>query len=69
MEDPAAEEMMGEDPMDEELYESLNKSVRVIDTPAVVKEVSRRVAKRLLAESRRDKLTTALAAKIAAKIG
>lgn len=54
---------------DDAMYEELNESVQVVDTGAMVKEVSRRVAQRLLKESKQEQLAEALAAKIAAKLG
>jgi len=69
--DEAAEDMEeGMYKMEEEgMYEELNESVQVVDTGAMVKEVSRRVAQRLLKESKQEQLAEALAAKIAAKLG
>ena len=61
-------DMMGEEAMDEDLYEELNESVQVVDTQAIVKEVSRRVAQRLIKESKQEQLAEALAAKIAARL-
>ena len=53
---------------DEDLYEELNESVKVVDTQAVVKEVSRRVAQRLIKEAKQEQLAEALARKIAARL-
>ena len=60
--------MSEEDTMDEDLYEELNESVKVVDTQAIVKEVSRRVAQRLIKESKQEQLAEALARKIAARL-
>jgi len=65
-EDGAMEEMMGDE---DAMYEELNESVQVVDTQAIVKEVSRRVAQRLIKESKQEQLAEALAAKIAARLG
>lgn len=54
---------------EDEMYEELNEAVEVVDTQAIVKKVTRRVAERLVKESKQDKLAEVLAAKIAAKLG
>ena len=56
-------------PVEEDLYEELNETVEVVDTQDIVKKVTRRVAERLVKESKQDKLAEVLAAKIAAKLG
>ena len=65
--DPMEEASCGS--MEEDIYEELNEAVEVVDTQAIVKKVTRRVAERLIKESKQDKLAEVLAAKIAAKLG